>query len=342
MSSDRYLTEHLPWYLNGTLDEAEASKVEGLLAASAEHRAELDETQAAARIYGHRLPSEVLVSYAFDGGHPDIPTELLERYLAVSPLAADELQLVRDSHADLQAQKDQPVVPVLQPQAAAAASAPSGGWRRMALAASLVGVTALGLAGWQWFEVQNSQNELATVEQQLRAALDREAQPVGDEELREQIGSLEEANLQLAAGKSDLVEEVEIQKERIERLDSQVAELSRPSLNVPVVDLFPGDMVLRGEAPEALKVIVPRQTRTVTLILNSGVEDDQAVSGMHIVAADGTRVWRSSSRPERDELGTFTLAIPVQALESGTYTLQLVNEHDGQTQVIETYQVEVQ
>lgn len=340
MSSDRYLIERLPWYLNGTLDEAESSEIEGLLAESAEHRAELAETQAAAKIYGYRLPSDVLVAYAFDGEHPDIPTELLERYLAVSPLAGDELKLVRDSQADLTADKGQPETPSSQPHVAAE---PATGWRRMALAASLVGVTALGLAGWQWFEMQNRENRLATVEQQLRDAMAREVAPASDGDALQRIEELEEANLQLAAGKSDLVDQIEAQNDQIERLDGQVADLSTPLLNVAVLDLFPGDRVLRGDetAPER-KVVVPRQTRTVTLILNSGIDGDQDVTGLQILAADGTRVWRSASRPERDEHGTFTLAIPVRTLESGTYTLQLVDEHDGQTQVVETYQVEIQ
>ncbi len=212
----------------------------------------------------------------------------------------------------------------------------------MALAASLVGATALGLAGWQWLEAQDSENRLAAVEQQLRNALNRETEPAGDEVLLERIETLEDANLELAAGKSDLVEEIRAQTDRLERLDGLVAELSTPLLNVPVIDVFPGDMVLRGETPAARRVIVPRQTRTVTLILNSGIEGDQAVSSMQIVAADGTRVWRSTTRPERDELGTFTVSIPVQTLETGTYTLQLVDERDGQTQVFETYQIEIQ
>jgi len=349
MSSDRYLTERLPWYLNGSLDEAESAEVKALLAESAENRAEWAETRAAAKIYGHRLPSEVLVAYAFDGEHPDIPTELIERYLAVSPVGNEELRLVRDSRADLERDTENretksSETPTFQPQVAVEPTArPDAGWRRMALAASLIGVTALGLAGWQWFAVQNSENQLATVEQQLRDALASEKTPIGDDALIQRIESLEEANQQLAAGKSDLVDQVELQSERIQQLDGQVAEFSAPLLNIPVVDVFPGDMVLRGdETPADRRVIVPRETRTVTLILNSAIESDQAVTGMQILAADGSRVWRSAGQPERDDHGTFTVAIPVQTLDSGIYTLQLVESSDGQTQVVETYQVEIQ
>lgn len=335
--------ERLPWYLNGTLDEAETAEIEALLAASAESRAEWAETQAAARIYGHRLPSEVLVGYAFDGEHPDVPSELIERYLAVSPVADAELQLVRDSKADLEKESAPADAPQLRPFRPPVAPEPTRGWQRMALAASLAGVAALALAGWQWFEVQNRENQLATVEQQLRDALAAEQAPAGDEVLRERLEALEEANQQLAAGKSDLVDQVAMQDEQIERLDGQLAEFSTPLMNIPVMDVFPGDRVLRGdETPADRRVIVPRQTRTVTLILNSAIESDQAVTGMQIMASDGTRVWRSAEKPERDEHGTFTVAIPVQSLDSGIYTLQLVNTAGGQTRVVETYQVEIQ
>ena len=346
MSSDRYLTERLPWYLNGSLDEAERAELEGLLAQSAENRAELAETEAAARIYGHRLPSEVVVGYAFDGEHPEVPTELLERYFEVSPVGADELRLLRESKAELEEElatesADAGVVSCPGPAPAAVS-----GWRRMALAASLVGVAALGLTGWQWMQVRESENQLAVVERQLREALAQEeapdTAPVGDAAARARLEALEREAEELAAGKSDLVEQIEAKDQEIERLGSQVAELSQPLVNVAVIDLFPGDRVLRGEeAPSEPEIVVPRQTRTVTLILNSSLESDRRVTGMQILGADGGRVWRSTTRPERDTHGTFTVAIPVTALETGVYTLQLVDSRDGQTEIVETYSLEI-
>jgi anti-sigma factor RsiW len=331
--------ERIPWYLNGTLDEAETAEVETLLAQSAEGRAELAEARAAASIYGHRLPSEVLVAYAIDGKHEAFPSELIERYLAVSPVAGEELRMVRESLAELAAdatEREDAVLPFRRPEAPAPA-----GWKRLALAASILGIVGLGLAAWQWSELESRENRLAEVEQQLRDALAAEAVPAPSGAESDRIETLEEANLELAAGKSDLVEQVERQQERIRALGEQVADLSQPLLNVPVVDVFPGDMTLRGELEPARRVVVPLQTKTVTLILNSRLQADQGVTALRILDAEGKRRWASESRPQRDELGVFTVGIPVQSLGAGVFTLELVAQEGGETRIVETYLVEI-
>jgi len=342
MPSDRYLAERLPWLLNGSLGEEESAEVQRLLAESAENRQELKETEDAARVYGHRLPSEVVIGYAFDGEHPDVPTDLLERYLSVSPVGAAELELVRESQALMasaptSAELPEGVIPFERP----ASAPPVTGWPRLAMAASILGVLGLGLAGWQWMENRESAGELARAEQQLRELLAAEDGVHTDEEMQQRVNVLETENSQLAAGKSDLVDQIAQKDEEIESLGDRVAALSEPQINVPVIDLFPGDMVLRGEEEEQRLVVVPRQTRSVALILNSSTSAGQRVTGLVILDAEEEEVWRSPVEPERDELGTFTVTLPVQRLESGRYTLQLIDGQEGRTQVVETYQVEI-
>lgn len=344
MSAERFTTERLPWYLNGTLDASEQAAVERQLEASPDARRELAEVQEAARIYGHRLPIDVIVDYAFDGVHPDVPTELLERYLAVSPVGREELEWVRESRAALAADAAPDtaaeVVPFRRAAAVPAAGRPVSGWRRLALAASILGLVSLGLAVWQLDEARSTAGRLADAERQLREALAAEA-GTEDEALRRRLESLEGENSDLAAGKSDLVDQIEARDGQIERLGEQIAELREPLVNIPVVDVWPGDMVLRGEAQGERVVIVPRQTRTVALILNSNVAADREVSGLQILAAGGARVWTSSVEPRRDDLGTFTVALPVQDLATGRYTLQLVDREAGKTTIVETYEIEI-
>jgi hypothetical protein len=342
MSSERLTTERLPWYLNGTLDAAERQAVERDLAESAEARRELAELQDAARIYGHRLPVDIIVGYAFDGAHPDVSTDLLERFLAVSPVGREELEWVRESRAALEADTAPgAAADVIAFRRPAAPPAAPGVWRRLALAASLLGVVSLGVAVWQLQEARSTHSRLAEAQLQLRQALAAEASAQSDEALRQQLQSLEGENSQLAAGKSDLVEQIEARDGEIERLSEQVAELRAPLVNIPVVDVWPGDMVLRGEPRGERVVVVPRQTRTVALILNSSVAADRGVSGLRILGTNGERVWVSSDKPQRDELGTFTVALPVQELAPGRYTLQLIDQGVGTTQVVETYEIEI-
>ncbi len=344
MSSDRYLAEHLPWYLNGTLNEAETAEVQRLLGDSEDNRRELEEALEAARVYGHRLPVDVIVDYAFDGAHAEVPTDLLERYMAVSPVAGEELELVRESQRALEADR-----PAEMPREAKrfgrpaepAAPPPVASWRRLAMAASLVGAATLGLAAWQWTQLQERNEILVRTEEQLREALARDEQVVGDDGLRSRVEVLEKEREQLAAGKSDLVDQVEARDGRIEALSRQVAELSEPLINIPVVDLYPGDMVLRGEPQADRVVVVPRQTRSVALILNSSVEANQQITGLDILDADGRQVWQSPIAPERDELGTFTVALPVRELGVGLYTLQLVDARGDEARIVETYRIEI-
>jgi hypothetical protein len=341
MSSDRYVTEYLPWYLNGTLDEAETAELQRLLADSEDNRRELEEVREAARVYGHRLPVDVIVDYAFDGRHAEVPTELLERYLAVSPVAGDELALVHESKRALAAEQAIEPTDIVKPFPPPQPGPPARPWRLLAMAASLVGGLALGLTAWQWSQLQERDEVLVRTEQQLREALARDAQVTDDEGLRRRVEALESEREQLAAGKSDLVDQIEARDGRIEEMSRQIAELKEPLMNIPVVDVYPGDMVLRGEPRAERLVVVPRQTRSVALILNSSVEAEQQVTGLDILDADGRQVWQSPIAPERDDLGTFTVALPVQELGVGLYTLQLVDRRAGGTRIVETYQIEI-
>ncbi len=349
MSSDRYVAERIAWYLNGTLEESERSEVERLLAASEENREELREAMEAARIYGHRLPARVLVDYAFDGSHEEIPSELIERHLAASPLARAEYEMVRESQKTLERETGSEESPARVPQF----SRPiASGWRRLALAASLIGLTALGMAGWQWNRLAEQGDRLAEVESRLREALAEEPASMeapdevvpeapADPALERRLGELELENSQLAAGKSDLVEQVARQDDEIRQLGEQVAEFASPQANLAVVDLYPGDMVLRGQPQSERVVTIPRQTRNVALILNSGIAAEEPLTGMRILDESDEVIWTSDERPERDDLGTFTVSLPVGRLSAGRYTVELIDEAGGELSVLESYLVEI-
>ncbi len=350
MSIPRSIIEKLPFFLNGTLSEDERLEVERELARSEELRAELEQVREAARIFGHRLPAEALVSYVFDGVTEGLPADLIERHLAASPGAREEYELLVESRDALdrsrgaEAPADGNVVAGRFAPATAAAS----GWRRLALAASIVGAASLALAGWQWSRLSEGEARLADVESRLEEALeerDPAPQPAGEggEEARQQIEELRLENEQLAAGKSDLVDQVARQEEQIVRLGEQIAALEQPRANLPVIDLYPGDMVLRGETPSDSATVLERSAGAVALILNSGAAGDDRLERMRIVDAAGAEVWASREAPLRDELGTFTVSVPTGTFEAGSYTIELIGRlgGEGESTVVESYLVEI-
>jgi len=112
---------------------------------------------------------------------------------------------------------------------------------------------------------------------------------------------------------------------------------------VPVLDLYPADMVLRGATQAERPLVVSRQTRAVTLILNSHTEEAQSITGLRILGDDGVLVWRSPTAPERDELvrSIFTVSLPVQELAAGVYTLELLDGSGAAPEVVESYRFDI-
>lgn len=133
--------ERLPWLLNGTLAPAERREVEAHVAECERCRAALADTRTAGEIFAQHIPSASLVAFAADEPGT-ISSETLERHLASCPQCAAELEMARASRALLE-NEGVATMPF---------RAPTGDrsrlrlWQGSALAASLVGLVAIG--GW--------------------------------------------------------------------------------------------------------------------------------------------------------------------------------------------------
>jgi len=136
--------ERLPWLLNRTLTPEERREVEAHLGDCEPCRTALADTRAAWEIFAQHIPTADLVAYAADTAEPTgIGRETLERHLASCPECAAELEMARSSRA--LAEND--AVSILSaPPAARPAGTGLRLWRSSALAASLVGLVAIG--GW--------------------------------------------------------------------------------------------------------------------------------------------------------------------------------------------------
>jgi hypothetical protein len=187
-------------------------------------------------------------------------------------------------------------------------AAPEGAgvvWRRWAVAASLLAATLL--AAWAW-----SSHRLSLRSQELQLVRGR----------LEQVDS-ERARL---AG-------------RLEALPGNGGAGGLLSADLLVSDLFPADMVLRGEPQEDRAAIVPREARRAVLLLNSRLPADASVTGLALRDAGGAEVWRSSEPVRRGEHGEYALLLPVTQLAAGLYTLELHGGDADSPQVLEVYRL---
>jgi anti-sigma factor RsiW len=172
--------ERLPWLLNGTLEPAELEEVRGHLTTCTACREALAETREAWKIFGQHLPSETLVSMAYEETPEGIDSALAERHLASCPECAVELELARMSRQF----EDDRIVPIpVRPDPDTAREHRT--WRNAALAAGLAGVVAF--TGWfQAAQFQVAQRSRLVPElQQKQAELS-----AGIHDVRDQVAQI--------------------------------------------------------------------------------------------------------------------------------------------------------
>jgi len=117
-------------------------------------------------------------------------------------------------------------------------------------------------------------------------------------------------------------------------------------IEVPVVDLFPGGLLLRG-GDDAVTV-VPAGTPAATLILNTELADPAAGAASRVAGREVTLVLRDASGATVLELGGLslrplhspTVSLPVSRLAPGSYEL-LITAAD-QSEPLESYPLRIE
>lgn len=272
-------------------------------------------------------PEESLAALAVEGSglSPEERLALGDHVVSCRRCAAlyrDLLDLHREAQrAAPQALGDRPAVSSASPLPARA--------KRAWILAAAAALAAVSLAAWSfWLLGENrrlSESLAARVETppaSSPAAPAREPQ-----EVQAALGRL--AELSRAA---------EAQSGQIARLESEIAALSAPRFNVPVVDLDPAGAVARGDAAaEARKVEVPAGAGLVTLILNPSQPPAPGSYTLEILGAGGRRVW-SGGGLSPTAYDNFSLAVPRPLLPDGRYRLRLTT---GRGKLVETYEVQI-
>ncbi len=290
--------ELLPWYLNGTLETAERDEVRGHLETCEACRTALAETREAGKIFAQHLPPEALIALAY-GERPDgMDPALAERHLDSCPQCAAELELARMSRR--LEEDDRIVIFPAPPPPEPPRENPA--WRRSAMAASLVGLIALG----GWFHAA----------QRSRLADGLEA--------RNQAIQLRQAELQTG----------------MKEIQSRFAEFAQPQINTPVTDLRPlhsEEVVRGGPSPE---VALPER-QIVTTILQASPEVRSPARDVVILDETGKPLWQHSGLKRNDSL-EFTITLQPGFLKPGRYTIQLYEKVGGQRVPRESYKIRVE
>ena len=181
----------------------------------------------------------------------------------------------------------------------------------LALAASVLIAIALGAAvvalGWQTSRLAG---ELAGKDRALTEARQR----------------LTDAGQQAADAQTQLA-----------RVREGLDALSKPQLNVPIVDLDPGD-AFRGPGRASKTINVPADAGSVTLILNVVGDLSHPRYGLEIVDAAGRLVW-SGDGLVKSSINTFTIALPRALIGTGAYRLRLFGIGEQGRRLIEDYAV---
>lgn len=122
-------------------------------------------------------------------------------------------------------------------------------------------------------------------------------------------------------------------------LRHQVAELSLPRPDVPIVDLLP-DSSVRGEESARPPATVPPEDELVTFVLNLPQAPEVSGFEAELAGPDGEVVW--SGPVERSPYGTFTLGVWRRSLSAGESRVRVYGLEPGGRRLLETYTFRVE
>ena len=123
----------------------------------------------------------------------------------------------------------------------------------------------------------------------------------------------------------------------VDSLRERVSSFDLPLPNVQVLELFPLEMALRGEAEEE---DVDGSIPFVTMILATEVREPFDAFRLDVRGPDDALLWRAEGL-EMQPTGDFTVQIPTTPLPLGTITLRLEGRRGEHWRQLETYVIRV-
>src|SRR5262245_15696707 len=247
-----------------------------------------------------------------------------------------------------QATSTAPEVPEIRPNQRAAersSERPSAFWQRFAdlvsparAAFALIALFLISLALGLLLVLlrQGSDREIAQLNREL-AERDRALASV-TESLDETRNQLEEAirrsEQQRPGGGSKQY------KDEIAELRQSIAELSRPQLDAPIVDLDPSSLTRGNTAGDAERIEPPAAANFHTLVLHIPVHLPDPTYAVEILDSKGKRVWRGRRlRMGLDHSVSLTLAR--RMFPAGRYRIKLYCLRDAKQEPVADYPVQI-
>lgn len=217
-------------------------------------------------------------------------------------------------------------------------SAPRSGWRRRigtvfspmrasyAMAAALFVVT-LALGFWSLSLYRENRSLAAVFNQQLQER---------DQTLNAAIESLAQSRQQ---AEESARQSKQFQTQLAERT-REVERLSQPRINIPIVDLNPGDST-RGNSPGSLTTVdLPAGVNFFTLILNIAIQQDYPDYELNVVDSNGKLVWRRGGL-QKNEWNNFTVGFSRRLIPAGKYRMKIYGLRNSRRELLEDYAVSV-
>lgn len=106
-------------------------------------------------------------------------------------------------------------------------------------------------------------------------------------------------------------------------LQDTLREARLPQLNLPLFELLPESLVVRGGAsalPGATEVVVPAGAARIALLL--GADASPGTATLTIEDGAGREIWRGAGLVH-GQPGGYTLTVPAELLPDGSYRLEV-------------------
>jgi hypothetical protein len=126
--------------------------------------------------------------------------------------------------------------------------------------------------------------------------------------------------------------------DEIVQLHQAIAELTRPQLDMPIIDLDPSSSTRGNTTGGASTVAAPPSANLVTLILNITGQQTHSTYAVEIFDSTGKQIWRGQ-RPRKGRDYSVNLTLTRRMIPAGRYLIKLYGLRDGKQEPVADYPV---
>ena len=123
-------------------------------------------------------------------------------------------------------------------------------------------------------------------------------------------------------------------------LSRSVDELSRPQINVPIIDLDAVGPLRGGATPAAKAIEVPPGATRFDIVLYVSDSTNYERYDIEIRGADEVVIWRAEGL-RRSGFDTFTIGLPARMFPAGKYHLMLIGHTGNESRTVQRYDIQI-